>query len=141
MFFVIIAVSMAGCAQTTTGTTIATLTTTTVRSVNGLQFHVSVNAATLSPGEPLQINVSEYNTLPTNNNIAAATNWGVNGLTFGACPNINVLPFGAAIFRGKYDAGSISQGTPLELFGAVPCAQLMRLITGYDFLPNSTMRL
>jgi hypothetical protein len=26
----------------------------------------------------------------------------------------------------------------LELFAAVPCAQLIRLITGYDFLPNSS---
>jgi hypothetical protein len=138
MFFVIVAALMAGCARTTTETTIATLTTTTVRSVNGLQLQLSVNAAALTSGEPLQINVSEYNTLATHNYVAAATNWGVNGLTIGACPNINALPFGVAVFRGKYDAGSISQGTPLELFGAVPCPQLMRLITGYDFLPNSS---
>ena len=128
---------MTGCAQTTTETTIATLTTTTAQSGNGLQLQVSVNAATLTPGEPLQINVNEYNTLSTNNNVAAATNWGVDGLTNGACPNINLLPFGMAVFRGKYNARNISQGTPLELFGAVPCVQLIRLITGYDFLPDS----
>jgi len=138
MFFIIISVLMTGCAQTTTETTIATLTTTTAQSGNGLQLQVSLNAATLTPGEPLQINVSEYNTLPTNNNVAAATNWGVNGLTIGACPNINLLPFGVAVFRGHYDAGNISQGTPLPLFAAVPCVPLIRLITGYDFLPDSS---
>ena len=129
---------MAGCAQTTTETTIATLTTTTAQSGNGLQLQVSVNAATLTSGEPLQINVSEYNTLSTNNSVAAATKWGVNGLTIGACPNINVLPFGVAVFQGHYDARNISQGTPLELFEAVPCVQLIRFITGYDFLPDSS---
>jgi succinate-acetate transporter protein len=129
---------MAGCAQTTTETTIATLTTTTAQSGNGLQLQVSVNATTLTSGEPLQINVSDYNTLSTNNNVAAATNWRVNGLTIGACPNINVLPFGVAVFQGHYDARNISQGTPLVLFEAVPCVQLIRLITGYDFLPDSS---
>ena len=137
-FFVLVSVLMAGCAQRTTKTTISTLTTTTAQSGNGLQLQVSVNAAILTQGEPLQINISDYNTLPTNNNVAAATNWGVNGLTIGACPNINVLPFGVAVFQGHYDARNISQGTPLELFEAVPCVQLIRLITGYDFLPNSS---
>ena len=136
-FFLLVSVLMAGCTQTTTTTTMTTLTTT-VQSGNGLQLQVSVNAATLTPGEPLQINVGEYNTLSTNNNITAATNWGVNGLAIGACPNINVLPFGVAVFRGHYDARNISQGTPLVLFEAVPCVQLIRLITGYDFLPDSS---
>ena len=40
-------------------------------------------------------------------------------------------------FRETANAQNISQGNPLELFGAIPCAQLIRLITGYDFLPNS----
>jgi rhodanese-related sulfurtransferase len=79
-------------------TTTSTVTTTPLS--NGLQLKLSVNTAGLAPGEPLQINVSEYNTLPTYNNVAAATNWGVNGLGIGACPNINVLPFGVAVFQG-----------------------------------------
>ena len=52
-------------------------------------------------------------------------------------PDIKVLPFGVAVFQGHYDAQNISQGTPLVLFEAVPCVQLIRLITGYDFLPDS----
>ena len=85
----------------------------------------------LASGEPLQISISEFNVLSTGNNVAAATNWKVNGLTIGACPNINV-PFGVAVFQGSYNAQNISQGTPLELFGAVPCAQLIRFIAGYE---------
>jgi rhodanese-related sulfurtransferase len=121
----------------TTAPTTTTPSTTSTQSKNGLQLQASVNATILTLGEALQINVSEYNTLSTTNNVAAATNWGVNGLTIGACPNINVLPFGVAVFQGKYNVQNISQGTPLELFAAVPCAQLIRLITGYDFLPLS----
>jgi rhodanese-related sulfurtransferase len=128
-------------AATTTSTITQTSTTTpfttTLQSMNGLQLQVSINATVLFPGESLQINISEYNALSTGNNVAAATNWKVNGLTIGACPNINELPFGVAVFQGNYNAQNISQGTPLELFGAVPCAQLIRLITGYDFLPDS----
>ena len=122
----------------TTAPVTTTLSTTSTQSENGLQLRVSLNTTALTPREALQINVSEYNTLSTDNNVLIATNWGVNGLTIGACPNINVLPFGVAIFQGNYNANNISQGTPLELFAAVPCAQLMRLITGYDFLPVSS---
>lgn len=122
----------------TTETTITTQTTTSTQSENGLRLQFSVNTTILTPGEPLQINVNEYNTLSTNNNVAATTNWVVNGFTIGACPNINVLPFGVALFQGTYNAQNISQGNPLELYAAVPCAQLIRLITGYDFLPDSS---
>jgi hypothetical protein len=133
--YAIVVPTTTGSLTTTESTT--TATTTSTQSENGLQLQVSLNATSLASGEPLQINVSEYNTLPTNNNIAA-TNWGVNGLTIGACPNLNELPFGVAVFQGYYNAQNISQGTPLELFAAVPCALLIRLITGYDFLPNSS---
>jgi rhodanese-related sulfurtransferase len=122
----------------TTAPAITTPSTTSTQSGNELQLQASVNTTTLTPGEALQINVSEYNTLSTTNNVAAGTHWGVSGLTIGACPNINVMPFGVAVFQGKYNAQNVSQGTPLELFAAVPCAQLIRLITGYDFLPNSS---
>ena len=61
-FFLLVSVLMAGCTPTTTTTTPTTPTTTTAQSGNGLQLQVSVNAATLTPGEPLQINVSEYAT-------------------------------------------------------------------------------
>jgi hypothetical protein len=42
-----------------------------------------------------------------------------------------------ALFQGSYNAQNISQAAPLDLFPAVPCALLIRLITGYNFLPDS----
>ena len=154
LLFAAILVLMIGCSQTTTKTSSTTnivpttltlspttstaLTTTSMQVDNGLQLRVSLNTTNLTPDEPLQINVSEYNTFSADNNVAAATNWGVNGLTIGACSNINELPFGVQVLQGDYNDQNISQGTPLELYAAVPCAQLIRLITGYDFLPYSS---
>ena len=114
-----------------------TQSTTTMQSPNGLQLQVSVNATNLALGEPLQISVSEYNTLSTTNNVTAATNWGVTGLALSACPSTNEQPFGVAVFQGSYTSLNISQGIPLTLFAAVPCPLVIRLITEYDFLPHS----
>ena len=120
-----------------TAPTTSETTTTSAQSLDGLQLQVSVNATTLTHGEALEISVSEYNALSTINNVTAATNWGVNGLVLSACPNLNELPLGVALFQGSYNAQNISQAAPLALFPAVPCALLIRLITGYDFLPAS----
>ena len=148
LFLVLNMVLIAGCSQTTiqktvspstTITTIPTataLTTTSAQSENGLQLQVSVNATNLNPGEPLQISVSEYNTLSTTSDVAAATNWGVTGLALSACPSTNEQPFGVAVLQGNYTSQNISQGTPLNLFAAVPCPLVIRLITEYDFLPH-----
>ncbi len=122
---------------TTQPSTTAAPTTTTVQSTNGLQLQVSVNSTNITPGEPLQINISEYNTLSTTNDVIAATNWGVTGLALSTCQNINEQPFGIAVYQGNYTSLNISQATPLTLFAAVPCPLVIRLITEYDFLPHS----
>ena len=129
-----------GCARgsTTIMPTTTEPTTTYVESSNGLQLQVSVNTTSLTPGEALQISVSEYNTLSTTNDVSAGKNWGVDGLTLGACPNLYVQPFGVAIFQGRYTAQNISHATSLNIFGMVACPMYIRLITGYVFLPNST---
>jgi hypothetical protein len=123
--------------STTTQPTTTTPSTTTVQSMNGLQLQVSVNATNLTPGESLQIGISEYNTLSTINDVTAATNWGVNGLALGACPNINEQPFGVSVFQGNYTSQNISQATSLDIYAATSCPQFIKLITEYDFLPDS----
>jgi len=112
-------------------------TTTSALSPNGLQLQVSVNATNLSPGEALQISLSEYNTLATINNVRAEKNWGVSGLALGPCPNVYAQPFGVAVFHGRYTAQNVSQATPLKIFGLTACPMYIRLITGYVFLPKS----
>ena len=131
---------VSGCANgatTTESTTTGPITTTSALSPNGLQLRVSVNTTSLTAGEVLQISLSEYNTLSTTNNVSSEKSWGVDGLTTGACPNISVLPFGMAVFQGRYTAQNISQATSLNIFGMAACPMYIRLITGYAFLPNS----
>jgi rhodanese-related sulfurtransferase len=112
-------------------------TTTSVQSTDGLQLQVAVNATSLTPGENLQISVGEYNTLTTANSVSSGKNWGVSGLSLGACSNTYVQPFGVALYQGHYTAQNISQATSLEIYARVPCPNYIRMITGYDFLPDS----
>ena len=127
---------------TTTGSTPTQLITTTpttkpAQLPNGLKLRVSVNTTNLNSGEALQISLSEYNTLATTNDVSSEKNWGVDGLTLGACPNVYVQPFGVAVFQGRYTAQNISQATSLDIFAPVDCPMYIRLITGYIFLPDS----
>ncbi len=124
--------------ETTTQPATTTSTTTSVQSTDGLQLQVAVNATSLTPGENLQISVDEYNTLTTVNSVSSGKNWGVSGLSLGACSNTYVQPFGVALYQGHFTAENISQATPLEIYARVPCPNYIRLITGYDFLPDST---
>jgi hypothetical protein len=102
---------------------------------NGLQLQLSLNATKLSPGQSIGINVSVFNTLPLANNVSAA-----NLLPFdvrtGSCPN-QLYPFGVAVFQGRYFAGNVSQGTPLQIFPNTPCPLFIRFISGYIFQSNS----
>jgi rhodanese-related sulfurtransferase len=124
---------------TITSITVATTTATTVitPSSNGLQLTLSVNTTTFSQGESLQINVSEYNTISTTNNVPAENNWGNSGLALGPCKNIFVQPFGILLFQGRFTAQNISQATALEIYPRVPCPLFIRQVTGYLFLPDS----
>jgi len=44
-----------------------------------------------------------------------------------------------ALYSGVYTTGNVSKAVPLQIFPAVPCPLLIRLITGYLFQPNSDM--
>jgi hypothetical protein len=102
---------------------------------NGLQLQLSLNATEINPGRSIGINVSVLNTLPSINNVSASTLSSFNVQT-GSCPNQS-YPFGVAVFQGRYFAGNVSQGTPLQIFPNTPCPMFIRFISGYVFQPNS----
>jgi hypothetical protein len=102
---------------------------------NGLQLRLSLNATQISPGQSIGIDMSVFNTLSSTNNVSASTLTPFNVQT-GACPN-QVYPFGVAVFQGRYFAGNVSQGTPLQIFPPTPCPMFIRYISGYVFQPNS----
>ena len=104
---------------------------------NGLQLQLSLNATQITSGQSIGIGVSVLNTLPTTNNVSASTLTPFD-VRLGSCPNQN-YPFGVAVFQGRYFAGNVSQGTPLQIFPNAPCPLFIRFISGYVFQPNSNL--
>ncbi len=86
----------------------------------------------------VQIAADEYNTLATANNVSAAAQWGLNGLSLGSC-GTDAYPFGVALYRGSYTAGNVSAATPLQIYPIIACPMLIRLVTGYLFQPTSDL--
>ena len=114
---------------TTTPTSIPTTTSptiTTTPSSKGLQLRLSINTARLTAGETLQIDVSEYNTLSTTNNVAAVNSWGIGSLALGPCKNTFVQPFGVAVFQGRFTTQNISQASALRIYPLAPCPLFIR---------------
>ena len=119
---------------TSSTTTITTTQTSSASSSEG-GLQLSMGASVHSNGS-IQIRVSELNTLATSKNLSKADSWRVQGLSLGSCP-AGVYPFGIAVFQGSYTSANASQGDALPVFPVVPCPLLLRLITGYLFLPMS----
>lgn len=116
-------------------------TSTYVDSIQGLQLQLSINttAAIISSSDAtVQVTLSEYNTLSVANNVTKSGDWQVQA-ALSSCPNTNAQPFGIAIYQGYYTAQNVSQGTQLDIFPPTPCPMYLRLITGYDFQPQSDM--
>jgi len=111
---------------------------TSVASTQGLELRASLNSTQLQPGDTLQIVVSEFNTLPSSNNMSVSTQWAVHGV-LGSCPNEYVQPFGVAVYSGHVDAQNLSTATQLDVFPIVPCPMFIRLVTGYDFQAQSDL--
>jgi hypothetical protein len=130
---------------TTTGTSVTSASssgastssltgTATSSEPNDLQLRLSTNATDIQYGGGVEISVSEYNTATTVENVSAANDWPVMGLSDGACGPM-AYPFGVAVFQGFYTSGNVSSGQPLQIYPIVPCPMLIRLVTGYLFSP------
>ncbi len=102
---------------------------------DGLRLTLSVNTTDLTPGESIGIGVTLSNTLASTYNVSVSSLWPFQAQTQ-ACAN-QIYPFGVAVFRGRYSAGNVSEGTPLSIFPPVACPMLVRFTSGYFFQPNS----
>jgi len=112
-----------------------------VNSPENLQLRLSVNASSTggsSGGIEVQIGASEYNALAGANNVSKATDWGLTGLSLGAC-GTEAYPMGVDLYSGTYAEGNVSQAVPLQIYPAVACPMLIRLVTGYLFQPTSDL--
>jgi hypothetical protein len=125
---------------TTSGTTFLGGKSVSIASLHGLELQVSLNATEIASGETVQVSLSEFNTLPTLNNVSAAEDW-VTQVALGACRNIYAQPFGIAVYYGQVDAQSLAQGRQVPIFPFVACPMYIRLVTGYEFQPGSDLAL
>jgi hypothetical protein len=113
-------------------------TSVSVPSMNGLELLVSLNATEILPGQEVQVNLSEFNTLSAVNNVSASRAWPVS-VALGACENVYDQPFGIAVYSGHVDGQNLSQAKRLDIFPLVPCPLFIRLVTGYEFQPQSDL--
>ena len=107
-------------------------------STQGLELMVSTNATVVPPGDSIQVNLSEFNSLSAANNVSAAHDWPTS-VALGLCENIYVQPFGVAVYSGHLDEQNLSHGERLDIFPPTACPQYVRLVTGYEFQPMSDL--
>jgi hypothetical protein len=108
-------------------------------SINGLALSLSINSTSFVPGQGIAVTIDERNTLAETNNVSAAKDWPLEGLSVGPCGTIN-YPFGVAVFKGYYTADNISGAVPLKLYdpdAVYHCPLILSEITSYDFQPSS----
>ena len=109
----------------------------TLNSTSGLRLDLFL---ALSDGSVV-INVDEYNTLDTSNNVSAANHWRYfpNALSpYNDCGASG--PLGFAVFQGYYDSSNYTSGTALALYNttyAMSCTATLYPTTSYVFNPQS----
>lgn len=106
--------------------------------IQGLELMVSTNGTEIQTGESVQVNLSEFNSLPITNNVSAGHDWPTS-VALGPCENIYVQPFGIAVYTGHLTAQNLSQGERVNIFPPTACPQFIRLVTGYEFQPLSDL--
>lgn len=105
-------------------------------SMDGLRLYLAINATEVGLGQSVLVKVSEYNTLPTANNVSRAQTWDVGGLRMNSCYS-SLYPFGIALFQGRYTSGNVSGARALQIFPVLPCPLFIRYISGYVFSARS----
>ncbi len=105
----------------------------------GLELSLSLNSTLFAQGQEISINITEYNTLQSNNTLAREDNWSVSGLSLGPCSGN--LPIGFEVFPGYYSTSNITQAPASQAIrlyqpGVYSCPALF-FVNSYAFQPNS----
>jgi len=106
----------------------------------GIRLDLSVNSTSLKPGDTIAITIRENNLRPIPNEVRAASDWKLQGLSLGPCGTVN-RPIGFAIFKGNYTKENLSTGHPLQLYqpGTYFCPMILSGISSYVFEPLSNL--
>ncbi len=103
-----------------------------------LRFTLSMNSSTLSTGQPVEIEISEQNTLLLTNTVASSHDWPITGLSLSPCGILN-YPMGFAIFKGYHLQNDLPSADRLDLYGpgVYFCPLILFGISSYTFAPGS----
>jgi len=106
----------------------------------GLRLDLSVNSTSFNPGDDIAITINEHNLRLLPNEVRAASDWKLQGLSLGPCGTVN-RPIGFAVFHGNYTKDDISAGHPLQLYkpGTYFCPMILSGINSYIFDPASNL--
>lgn len=106
----------------------------------GIRLDLSINSTSLKPGDKITITISENNLRLVPNEVRAASDWKLQGLSLGPCGTVN-HPIGFAILKGNYTKDNISIGHPLQLYqpGVFHCPMILSGIDSYAFDPASNL--
>lgn len=125
----------------------------TSNSTLGLELLLSANSTVVPSQDAISMTATIFNTLPTPNNLTAANDWAIQGLSSGPCDlgngtNKLFSPVGFAVYSGSYGLNNISSaGRPLPVWAAISCPVDMAFngtkiigdlanITSYSFFPQ-----
>jgi hypothetical protein len=99
-----------------------------------------LNAASFTSGQMVSINATESNTKNTANNVTAAKDWPISGLTLGGCGTLG-FPYGIGIYQGYYDLSNVSllanQSSLYFYKPGVYSCPAMFIMSQYSFAPSS----
>jgi hypothetical protein len=139
-FFVVMQLGATNSTQSQSSTSVET-SASYVNATQHLQLRLFVNESSTGGTDgnaTIFIRADEYNTLATANNVSKGTEWGLDGLSLGAC-GTQIYPFGVALYSGTYTVANVSKAEPLQIYPITPCPMLIRLVTGYLFQPTSDL--
>jgi hypothetical protein len=114
--------------------------TSVVNDSTKLRLTLSMNSSTLSTGEPVEIEISEQNTLLLTNTVASGHDWPNTGLNLSPCGTLN-YPIGFAIFKGYHLQNNLPSTDRLDLYGPgfYFCPLILIGINSYVFAPGSDL--
>jgi hypothetical protein len=128
--------TVSGTVSSTTNET--TSSVSTMNSPGDLRLGLVVSSPVQHPDIAL-VNVSEYNTAPSNDNVTKEDLWPAQGLSAGTCDGegSSQYPYGIAVYQGTYSLANLTAASRLSMFDSdVPCPAIPQVFW-YDFQPNS----
>jgi hypothetical protein len=114
-------------------------TVETSNSTLGLELLLSVNSTVIPSEDAITLSTQVMNAQLTTDNVTAANDWPVQGLSSWPCFG-DWYPVGVAVLRGNYQMGNLSNGRPLSVWNTLiecPAERQPASVTSYSFLPNN----